>query len=234
MTATQNGHRLSEDDIATGRDLLDGAIAAADASLGEVLALVGEEPIVVVVSDHGELFGEHSLFGHSNTLYEPLIRIPMVIAGGALPRGSAAQEVVSLVDIMPTLLGMAGIPAPAVDGIDLLPLFLEGAQPTGRQVRAEQFSPETLAHGWAHQRPGEVEYLFARKQAVVAGSLKRIVSADGSDSGYDLRADPGEVRPFPGSETRLSAQVPEPELARPAPTLDPIQSKMLEVLGYLQ
>ena len=97
-------------------DLLDGAIAAADAMLGEVLEMVGEEPILVVVSDHGELFGEHTLFGHSNTLYEPLIRIPMVIAGGALPRGLVVQEVVSLVDIMPTLLAMAAIRAPAVDG----------------------------------------------------------------------------------------------------------------------
>jgi arylsulfatase A-like enzyme len=234
MTATQNGHLLSVGDIAAGRDLLDGAIAAADAMLGEVLELVGDEPIVVVVSDHGELFGEHTLFGHSNTLYEPLIRIPMVIAGGTLPQGFVAEEVVSLVDIMPTLLAMAGIRAPAVDGIDLLTLFSEGEQPAGRQVRAEQFSPTTLAHGWAHQRPDEIDYLFARKQAVVSGSLKRIVAADGSDSGYDLRADPGEERPFPGSETRLSAQVPEPEATRAAPALDPIQRKMLEVLGYLQ
>ena len=189
---------------------------------------------MVVVSDHGELFGEHSLFGHSNTLYEPLIRIPMVIAGGTLPRGSVVQEAVSLVDIMPTLLAMAGIRAPASDGIDLLPLFSDGAERAVRQVRAEQFSPKTLAHGWARQRPAEVEYLFARKQAVVSGSLKRIVAEDGTDSGYDLSLDPGEERPFPGSETSLKAEVPEPEGARTPPTLDPIQTKMLEVLGYLQ
>ena len=76
--------------------------------------------------------------------------------------------------------------------------------------------------------------LFARKQAVVSGNLKRIVAEDGSDSGYDLSLDPGEERPMPGSETSLSAEVPEPEVARKAPTLDPVQSKMLEVLGYLQ
>jgi arylsulfatase A-like enzyme len=234
MTATQNGHRLSAEDAATGRDLLDGAIAAADALLGELLELVGDEPIVVVLSDHGELFGEHTLYGHSNTLYEPLIRIPMVIAGGALPQGLVAEEVVSLVDIMPTLLDLAGIEGPAVDGIDLRPLLREDGD-LGRQwVRAEQFSKDTLARGWAHQRPGEVDYLFARKQAVVSRSVKRIVAADGSDRGYDLRGDPGEERPFPGSDTGLSARVPEPEAGRTAPAPDPIQSKMLEVLGYLQ
>ena len=40
--------------------------------------------------------------------------------------------------------------------------------------------------------------------------------------------------PFPGHETNLSAWVPEPEAGRTAPALDPVQSKMLEVLGYLQ
>jgi arylsulfatase A-like enzyme len=232
MTATQNGNPLSADDVAAGRDLLDGAIAAADALLGELLELVGDEPIVVVLSDHGELFGEHTLFGHSNTLYEPLIRIPLLIAGGALPSGFVAEEVVSLVDIMPTLLALAGIEAPAVDGVDLRPLLREGGKLERRLVRAEQFAK--LDHGWAHQRPAEVDYLFARKQAVVSRSLKRIVAADGSDSGYDLRLDPGEEQPFPGSKTNLSAQVPEPDMARTAPALDPIQSKMLEVLGYLQ
>jgi arylsulfatase A-like enzyme len=234
MTATQNGHRLSAADAAAGLDLLDGAIAAADALLGEILELVGDEPIVVVLSDHGELFGEHTLYGHSNTLYEPLIRVPMVIAGGTLPRGLVAEEVVSLVDIMPTLLALAGIEEPAVDGIDLGPLLREDGDLGRRWVRAEQFSKDTLARGWAHQRPTDVDYLFARKQAVVSRNLKRIIAADGSDAGFDLRADPGEERPFPGEETNLSARIPDPQAGRTTPALDPVQRKMLEVLGYLQ
>ena len=235
QTATQNGNLLTAEDVAAGRDLLDGATAAADALLGELLELVGEEPIVVVVSDHGELFGEHTLFGHDVTLYEPLIRVPMVIAGGTFPRGLVAEEVVSLVDIMPTVLALAEIEAPAVDGIDLIPLLNDGGQPGGRQVRAEQFlSHKASAHTWTHQRPTEVVYLFARKQAVVSGSLKRIVAEDGSDRGYDLRADPGEERPFPGEKTNLRASIPNPEAGRTAPAPDPVQRKMLEVLGYLQ
>ncbi len=234
MTATQNGNPLSADDAAIGVDLLDGAIAASDALLGEILGLVGDDPIVVVISDHGELFGEHTLFGHSNTLYEPLIRVPMVIAGGALPGGLVVEEVVSLVDMMPTLLSVAGIDVPAVDGIDLRPLLREGGMLERRLVRAEQFSKDTRKLGWAHHRPAKVDYLHARKQAVVSRNLKRIIAADGSDSGFDLRADPGEERPFLGQETNLRAWVPEPEAGRTPPALDPVQSKMLEVLGYLQ
>jgi arylsulfatase A-like enzyme len=234
LTATQNGNRLSASDIATGRDLLDGAIAAADAVLGQVLELVGDDPIVVVASDHGELFGEHTLFGHSNTLYEPLIRIPLVVAGESLPKDLVVQEIVSLTDIAPTLLAMAGASAPEVDGIDLAPLFSASEQPGRRQVRAEQFRPTASTHGWPHNRPAEIRYLFARKQAVVSRSLKRIVAADGSDSGYDLAADPAEERPFPGAETKLSAHIPEPQATEEDVEFDPLQRKMLEMLGYLQ
>ena len=234
LTATQNGNRLSPGDIATGRALLDGAIAAADAVLGQVLELVGDDPIVLVASDHGELFGEHTLFGHSNTLYEPLIRIPLVVAGESLPEGLVVREIVSLTDIMPTLLAMAGAPTPEVDGSDIAPLFSLGEEPGQRQVRAEQFRPIASAHGWPHNRPAEVRYLFARKQAVVGSNLKRIIAADGSDSGYDLATDPAEERPFPGAETKLKAHIPEPQATEEDVEFDPLQRKMLEMLGYLQ
>jgi arylsulfatase A-like enzyme len=158
----------------------------------------------------------------------------MVIAGGTLPQGLIIEEVVSLVDIMPTLLALAKIQPPALDGIDLRPLLRKGGKLERRLVQAEQFRSDTHARSWAHQRPAEVDHLFARKQAVVSRSMKRIVAANGSDRGYDLRVDPGEEQPFPGSDTELSARVPEPEAGRTAPAPDPVQRKMLEVLGYLQ
>jgi arylsulfatase A-like enzyme len=234
LTATQNGNPLSEEDVVAGSDLLDGAVAAADAVLGQVLELVGEEPIVAVMADHGELFGEHTLFGHSNTLYEPLVRIPMVLAGEGLPAGLVVRETVSLLDIMPTLLAVADIPPPtAIDGIDLGALVGGGARLDTRPVAAEQFRPPE-AHGWRRQRPGEIEHLLARKQAVIAGGIKRIIAEDGSDAGYDLRTDPGEERPFAGSGTRLPARVPVPEADRRPVALDAVPRKMLQVLGYLQ
>lgn len=232
-TATQNGNPLSAEDAATGLDLLDGAAAAADDVLGRVLALVEEETVVVVVADHGELFGEHTLFGHSNTLYEPLLRIPMVLAGRGLPSGRVVRETVSLTDIMPTLLTMTDLQSPGLDGVDLLPLLRGDVHSGERQVFAEQYRPAG-AHGWRRQRPSEFESLFARKQAAIGAERKRIVSEDGSDSGYDLRTDPHEEHPFAGPETELVARVPEPDSSRPAVDMDAVPRKMLEVLGYLQ
>ncbi len=236
-TATQNGNLLSHDDAAIGLDLLDGAIAAADAALGEILDLVGEDPIIVVVADHGELFGEHTLFGHSNTLYEPLIRIPMVMAGGTIPKGFVVPEVVSLVDIMPTLLATAGVEGPAVDGVNLETLLAprdDDRVERGRRVRAEQFFPNKGAMGWRRHRKEQSEYLLARKEAVVDGALKRIVSGEGSDFGYDLRLDPAEDHPFSGAQTKLDARVPDPGASRTAAAIDPFQMKVLQALGYLQ
>ena len=232
-TATQNGNPLSADDAAVGLDLLDGAVAAADNVLGEVLELVGDEPIVAVMADHGELFGEHSLFGHSNTLYDPLIRIPLVLAGKDLPAGHVVEESVSLVDIMPTLLAMAGIQSPGVDGVDLRPFLTGTSSAEGRRVLAEQFRPSNT-QGWRRQRPEEAESLFARKQAAVMAFRKRVVSEDGSDRGYDLLNDPREERPFPGRKTELAVKIPQLDATAQPVTMDAVPRKMLEVLGYLQ
>ena len=96
------------------------------------------------------------------------------------------------------------------------------------------WSPEPARRRDTHHHPAEVDYLLARKRAVVGRDHKRIVAADGSDEGYDLIADPGEERPFPGGQTNLSARVPEPGTAETTVALDPLQRKLLEVLGYVQ
>jgi arylsulfatase A-like enzyme len=233
MTATQNGNLLSAEDAEVGVDLLDGAIAAVDAELGEILGIVGDAPIVVVVADHGELYGEHTLYGHSNTLYEPLIRVPMVMAGGVIPEGLVVGRLVSLVDIMPTLLAAAGIDSPDIDGVNLGPLLGEPNAVNGRSVRAEHFIP-LKPSGWRRNRKDQAEYLLARKEAVVSGSSKRIVSGEGSDIGFDLERDPNELYPFPGHQTELDARVPEPQALQTAAAIDPLQRAVLEALGYLQ
>ncbi len=231
--ATQNGAPLAEADFPLLLDLYDGAIATGDMYLGEILALVGEEPIVAVLSDHGEFTGEHTLYGHPGTLYEPTLRIPLVMAGGPLPRGVVMDGLVSIADLMPTFLGSAGVaPPPGLDGIDLNPMLAGAAHPD-RTITAEQFAEKGgQASGWRKSRPDVWNLVDGTSQAVLRGTTKRIVVDDGTDIAFDLARDPGEEQPLPGGSVGLVARVPDAPAEGEAPQLDEGQRRALEALGY--
>src|SRR6185436_14206511 len=82
------------------------------------------DTILFVVSDHGEEFMEHGGTGHRPTLYYELNHVLMlVVAPGITPRRIATN--VSLVDVLPTLLDLAGLPAiSGGDGASLRPLLV--------------------------------------------------------------------------------------------------------------
>ncbi len=110
-------------------ELYDAAIAAADARLALMLRelrrqRVLKRTIVVVLADHGEEFGEHGGWLHDQSVYEELLRVPLVIRfpGGRFA-GVRVAEPVSLVDLMPTLLDAVGHPelAEGVAGRSLMP-----------------------------------------------------------------------------------------------------------------
>jgi len=113
--------------------LYDGCVAAADEMVGRILAALqkaqlSERTIVVITSDHGEEFWDHTgrAAYHGHTLYNELLRVPLIWYEPGLPAPGARSELVGLVDIMPTLLARLGFPAPPdVEGMDVSPL-LEG------------------------------------------------------------------------------------------------------------
>jgi arylsulfatase A-like enzyme len=112
--------------------LYDGGIAAADGMVGELVAALERldamrNTVVVVTSDHGEEFWEHTGRGayHGHTLYDELLRIPLVWFDPALdgvPR--IVDEAVSLVDLVPTFVARFDLaPRSQFDGLDLGPLL---------------------------------------------------------------------------------------------------------------
>jgi arylsulfatase A-like enzyme len=103
--------------------LYDGGIAFMDHELGRLLATleergVLENTVVVVTSDHGEMFGEHELGNHGHALYMPLLHVPLVMRyPSRVPAGSRSDATVGLRDLAATLLDVAGIgPAPGIEG----------------------------------------------------------------------------------------------------------------------
>jgi arylsulfatase A-like enzyme len=168
-------------------------------------------------------------------LYEPLIRIPMVMAGPGIPSGKVVRGLASIVDIMPTILTMAGVERPATDGIDLGPVIAGEISLQDRLVTAEHYRTERATQLWAQYRsPEEMRSIQARRAAVVGAGRKRVVAQDGTDLGYDLLADPMEQRPFAGIDTGHQASVPAPPEIDAGPIeLDPAQIEALRSLGYV-
>ena len=82
------------------------AIATFDDALAALRDGLGPEPLVVLTADHGEEFGEHGGIGHASSLYEEVVRVPLVMAGGNLPKGLRVSAVSTLRSLMPTLVAM--------------------------------------------------------------------------------------------------------------------------------
>lgn len=83
-----------------------------------------DNTIVVYTSDHGDYAGEHGMWGKSCTLYDALVRVPLIMAGPGIPSGGALDGMVQSIDVLPTLLGLLGLPVPdTVHGLPLQALW---------------------------------------------------------------------------------------------------------------
>jgi arylsulfatase A-like enzyme len=113
--------------------LYNGGIRFTDAFLGSLLddlrrLRLEDRTLVVLTSDHGEEFGEHDRTrfydAHCQTVYEELIRVPLVVRlPGSIPAGHVVDTPVELVDVAPTILDILGLPTPpAMEGKSLLGL----------------------------------------------------------------------------------------------------------------
>lgn len=142
------------------RELYQGEVAFNDESFGRLEAAmkqlgVWDDTIVVVTADHGEEFWEYDARGHGKTLREEVLRIPLIIRPvrdtGHAP-GTRLERRIALVDLFPTLLGLAGIPPPAdLDGADYFagpelaaPPALAGLDLDGRRLLAAIDAPYKL------------------------------------------------------------------------------------------
>lgn len=91
-----------------------------------------EQSMIILMSDHGEEFFDHGGWGHTHSLYDEMIRVPLIIKfPGGRYRNTRIAEPVGLIDIMPTILDHYRLSPPEekVDGISLYPLLRRG---TGR------------------------------------------------------------------------------------------------------
>src|SRR4051812_6335787 len=126
--------------IARRNELVAAYLAAsryADDCVGRILDALAKGPyrdntIVVVCGDNGYQFGEKNHWSKGG-LWEGSAHVPLVIAGPGLAQGKISTRPVGLIDLSPTLLELAGLPArPDVDGISIVPLLKNPATPWER------------------------------------------------------------------------------------------------------
>ncbi len=206
-----------------------GEVAAADKALEPLLQPLlqagrGARTLVVLTSDHGEALGDHGEATHGVFAYESTLRVPLVLwAPGLLP-ARVIDVPVGHVDVLPTILDLLGLPAPAgLSGRSLRPL-LTGAGSEARPSYFEALSA-SLNRGWAPLR------------GIREGALKYVELP--VPELYDLATDPGETRNLAsgrGSDLdRLAAHLRrlregERSISRTAESADTVER--LHALGY--
>ncbi len=105
-----------------------GMVSEMDYQVGRILAALEknhlkENTLIVFAGDNGLAVGQHGLLGKQN-LYEHSIRVPMIVAGRGVPKGTTYKGFNYLSDIAPTIFNYLGIPIPAtVEGKSLFPVF---------------------------------------------------------------------------------------------------------------
>jgi arylsulfatase A-like enzyme len=230
---------LTPEEVGLLRDLYDEEIRFTDRGIGhllEGLAEAGraERSLVVATADHGEAFLEHGWLGHTRSLYEVLLRVPLILRVPGVAPGVVAEPV-STVSLLPTLLELMGVRPDEIapHGPSLAP-HLTGAAAT--QL------PPVFA---------EVDFLpvfdpakRAAKKALIGPRFKLIRDErSGALELYDLSEDPGERRDLAGEDPerleKLRAQLEIRARAAGAgalseqdrePTLEELER--LRALGY--
>ena len=159
-----------------------------DEVLGELLGTLDDDgfldnTVVVYVSDHGDLAGEHGLWW-KNSWHEGSVRVPMMVQVPEHRRGEAhAGEIstpASLLDIYPTLCELAGFEPPeAVDGVSLADAITDGVEPDRGPVFCDNFVPPYNDDALAYR-------------VVRDGRYKYVGFSDAPELLFDLEADPHE------------------------------------------
>ncbi len=174
----------------SGRDRYDGELAFTDHHVGRVIDFIldgdlADRTAIVITSDHGEAFGEHGMIRHGFEIWEPLVRVPLLIyVPGVEPHRVRPRR--GLIDLVPTLMELYGLRPPSGEGDDFV---------SGQSLTDDIFMPP------GHRPSDRIVFVDMQagpnndeKQAFIEDGLK-LITTNGRPNGlYDLDRDPGEER----------------------------------------
>ncbi|MEL6349683.1 MAG: sulfatase [Myxococcota bacterium] len=225
--------------------LYDGEIRGMDALVEQMVEPLVDargpaETLVIVTSDHGEHLGEHGHVAHLFSLYEELVRIPMLARGPGFSAGTVQSNPASILDVHATVLAAAGLPSTESQGLDLRqPL------PEDRILRLSLAWPrQSLDSLPVHVKESEPFQKHIRSQRAAVGRGYKLLRVYGEpDQYFNLLADPGEQQILSTTyvpediAAALQAAVGVPAGPREAVESAPIDAEreeQLRKLGYLE
>jgi arylsulfatase A-like enzyme len=198
-TGAGDGGVPSDADLRHLMDLYDAEVRAVDGAVGQLVAELErrslmDRTLLVILSDHGESFLENGVLQHSFSLYQTELHVPWILHWrGRWSRARRIPGPVCSVDVMPTVVALAGLPPPSrIDGIPVL-------DAEGRRIGAPRMC---MSAGRSNWRDGTRTLAALR-----SGSFKLIHDSEHSRwELYDVARDPAERRSLldaPGSSAWL-------------------------------
>ncbi len=209
----------------------DGEIAYADELVGRLIASLTrrglyDTALVILLSDHGEGLGDHGEAEHGLFLYRETIRVPLIVKlPGARGAGGRVREPVQHIDLVPTILDLAGAPRPTgLGGRSLVPAL------AGQPLPEQGLYAESLY--------GRYHFGWSELYALTDGRYRYIQAP--RDELYDVEADPGEranlapVRESTrvGMRRALDTLLASATIEAPG-AMTPEDRARLEALGYV-
>jgi len=243
---------LSPEELELTRATYDASLRQLDDLFASLLAGLEEageldDTIVVLTSDHGEHLGEQHMLDHQYSVYQALLRVPLVLHNPKrVPAGRDARPAANF-DVFPTLLALVGIEPPEgrrpSRARDLL------GEPAERMRFAEDPGASHLGLAQVHRaHPTWSPTAWNRRlRALVDGAHKLIWGSDGRVELYDLDSDPFETQNLAQRDAaavqRMNERLAgyyaglahcEPQAVTDLPAVtSPEERRMLEMLGYL-
>lgn len=234
-------HSLSKQGLEGVKSWYDGCIRYLDHRIGQLVESLRasgtlDDTYLIITADHGEMFGEKGLMAHRFSLYDTLLRVPLVIRPPGGGDGRRLEKPVSLIDLFATILETAGTPRPdRPHSRNLLPFDNEGEQ---EHLFAE------VGQG-SYETPTEVDSTYepAPKhagplQSVRDERFKLIVGPEHTEL-YDWREDPGEQddlsdsRPETVAELSAVLEAETGDMTAEATSEDQVSDSVEEALEHL-
>lgn len=184
--------------------------------------------LVIVTADHGEMFGEHGLYGHTNNLYDSLLKVPLLLKLPGQEGPLVVERMVRSLDIVPSVLDILGLP-------------------NGHPCDGESLRPLLGGDAGAYQPTQAISEVWTKHLAIRTEEWKLIANyVEGRKELYDLRRDPEEARNLIGErpevakrleealrEHLLKIEAPLDDLRQCGIEVDDLLQSRLRALGYM-